>query len=237
MSTFLQICKNVSRECNISGGDTVPTAVTTQTGELQRVVKWVEQAYKELQEKYLDWRWMRVGFTVNTVSGTDSYAYGTVTDILTSAVITRFSRWRLFDENDPPKIYLTASGVGTEGWLIPLGWDNFKWLYRKGTQNNGYPAHITIDPQNNIVLGPKPDGIYTVTGDYQRSAQILAADGDIPEMPTQYHDLIMYLAMEKYALFHSAQEVLVAARTGIGRILGQLEMNQLPPMPLAGPMA
>ena len=114
MSTFLQICKNVSRECNISGGDTVPTAVTAQTGELQRVVKWVEQAYKELQEKYLDWRWMRVGFTVNTVSGTDSYAYGTVTDILTSAAITRFSHWRLFDENDPPKIYLTSSGVGTE---------------------------------------------------------------------------------------------------------------------------
>src|SRR3990167_2151204 len=163
MSTFLQICQNVSRECDISGGDTVPTAVTSQSGELQKVVKWVEQAWKELQEKSLDWRWMRSGFTVQTVAGTDSYAYGSVTDTLTVAAITRFSHWRISDDRDPPKIYLTSSGVGTEGWLIYLDWDEFKWLYRKGTQNNGYPAHVTIDPQNNIVLGPKPDGIYTVT--------------------------------------------------------------------------
>lgn len=237
MSTFLQISQGVCRECGIAGGDTVPSAVLSQTGELQRVVSWVIQAWREIQNRHNDWRWMRAGFTVDTASGDDSYAYGDCTDIITSAAITRFGRWLLNDPSDPPKRYLTASGVGVEGWLSYVDWNGFKSLYRIGTQTNSAPAWIAIDPQNNLVFGPKPDDIYTVSGDYQRSAQVLAADGDTPEMPEQFHDLIMYRAMEKYALYESANEVLIRAQHEANRMMRQLEANQLPAMFWPGPMA
>ena len=233
---YLALCKKVSGECGVAGGYAVPTAVTGQTGELARICNWTAQAYTEVQNKP-NWLWMRHGFTVNTVADDDTYAYGDITDTTTSAVITRLSHWRLNDRRDPPKIYLTSAGVGTQNWMIWVPWEDFKSVYRIGTQNSGYPVHITVDPQNNVVIGPKPNGIYTITGDYQRSAQTLAADADTPEMPSQYHMLIVYRAMEKYGFFESAPEVLQRGREAGDAMMRQLENNQLPGFRMGGPMA
>lgn len=238
MSTFLSLCQDLCRECDIASGEDAISAVANQSGELQRIVKWVANSYTELQNRHQgQWRWLRHGFTVDTTEDDDTYAYGDVTDTTTSAAITRFSRWYLEDCEDPPKIYLTSSGVGTQNWLIYTPWEWFKTIYRIGSQNSGYPAHITVDPQNNLVIGPKPNGVYTITGDYYRSAQVLAADDDEPEMPPQFHQLIVYMAMAKYGGFESAQEVIYRAQNEGGPLLRQLEANQLPPMRLAGPLA
>lgn len=235
MSTFLQLCQDTRRECGISG--TGPTAVTGQTGELERVVQWVNQAWLEIQNRYEDWRWMRVPFTLNTAADDDEYASGDATDDLTSAAITRFSKWRVNEYDNPPYIHLQSAGAATQTWLTFIDWNSFKWLYRRGTQNSGYPSHVSVDPQNNLVLGLKPNDVYVVTGDYQRSAQVLAADGDIPEMPTQFHDLITWMAAEKYGYHESAVEIVSKARRYGGALLRQLEANQLPDMPTAGPLA
>lgn len=238
MSTFLQLCQATSLECGVAGGDTVPSAVTNQTGELDRIVSWVKNAWVEIQNRNnSNWRWMRVGFTVNTVADDDSYAYTDCTDALTSIAIARFKRWRFTDSHDPAKIYLTSSGVGTQTWLTYLDWDDFKAIYRIGTQNSGFPAHISIDPQNKLVLGPKPNGIYTVTGDFVRSAQVLAADATEPEMPSDFHNLIVYEAMQRYGYFESAPEVLSRGKELAGPLRRQLELDQLPMMRLRGPMA
>ncbi len=237
MSTYLQLCRKVCLECSVAGGDTVPTAVTGQVGELDRIVNWVADVWTELQNKHPNWRWMRHGFTVNTVADDDTYAYGDITDTTTSAVITRLGRWWVDDPEDCAKIYLTSAGVGTQGYLTFLPWEHFKSIYRIGTQNSGYPAHITIDPQNRIVLGPKPNGIYTVTGDYQRSAQTLSADADEPEMPAQFHKLIVYGAMEDYGFFESAPEVLARGKSKGLSMLRQLQLNQLPEPRQAPPLA
>ena len=236
MSSFLQLCQYTCRECRVAGGESALTAVTGQTGELQRIVSWVASCWTEIQNRYPDWRWMRAGFTVNTVSGDDQYAGTDCTDIITSAAIDRFGRWLIDNLDDPPKIYLSSAGVGTEGWLSYIDWDDFKSLYKIGTQNNAYPAHISVDPQNNLRPGPKPDAVYVVSGDYQRSAQILAANADIPEMPTQFHMLIVYEAMKRYGLHESAQEILMAGNAGADRLLPQLEFNQLPAIRMAGPL-
>lgn len=237
MSTFLVICQDVARDTGVDASGTLPATTVSQTGDLLRIVNWVIQSWTEIQNRHNNWRFMRVGFTVTTTSADDSYAFGDVTDDLTSSAITRFSRWRINDPNDPPKRYLSATGVSAEGWLIYTTWDWFKRIYKIGTQNDSTPAHITVDPQDNIVLGPQPDDAYVISGDYQRSAQVLAADGDIPECPTQFHDLIKYMAMEKYAFYESAQEVLVAAQEGKNRIMRQLEANQLPEIYLGQPLA
>lgn len=237
MSTYLQLSQAVCRECGIAGGDSVPSAVTGQTGELERVTNWVADAWTEIQNKHPNWRWMRHGFTVNTVADDDTYAYGDVTDTTTSAAITRLGRWWVNDPEDCAKIYLTSAGVGTQGYLTFVPWEHFKALYRLGTQNSGYPAHITIDPQNRLVLGPKPNGIYTVTGDYQRSAQTLSADANEPECPAQFHRIIVYRAMEDYGYFESAQEVLARAVTKGNRLMRQLQQDQLPEPRLPPPLA
>lgn len=221
MSTYLQLCSDLRRECGISG--TGPTAVTGQTGELLRVVEWVAQSYTELQNAK-QWRWLRSQFTVATVASDGSYAYGDCTDTIASALITRFKRWYPHEF----KIYLTSAGVGTETCLGYCDWEIFKRCWLIGTQNDGYPSDVSIDPQNNIRLGAEPDAIYTLTGDYQKSAQVLAADGDTPEMPADFHNLIVTGAMKKYAAYSGAPDVWASARDEHSRMRRDLELDQLP---------
>lgn len=234
---FLQICQAVSRDVRYPGGATYPTAVTSQTGKLANIVSFVDDAWSLIQNVEDYWRWMRVGFTISTTEDDDSYAFGDCTDSLTSSAITRFARWLIDDPEDPPRIYLTSSGVGTETWMSYCPWEAFKSVYRIGTQNSGYPIHITVDPQNNIVIGPKPNGIYTITSEYMRSAQTLSADADIPEMPTHFHPLIQYETIKKFALIESAQELMNLGVDGASPLWAKLRREQLPPPRNAGPMA
>lgn len=233
--TFLELLVSFHEEYGFSG-DT-PTSVVNQTGERKRMVNWLVNAYKEIQNTHNNWKWLRVGFAVNTVSDDDSYTYGDCTDSLTSASITRFSRWRFDDPIDPAKIYLVSSGISTQTWMVYTSWDYFKAVYRIGTQNSSYPINITVDPQNKLVIGPKPNGVYTITGDYQRSAQVLAANADVPEMPVDYHMLIVHQAARKYAYYESAQEVLLRANEESRILMDQLETDQLPEFRMAGPLA
>lgn len=236
MSTYLSGSVDLRRECGMSG--TGPAAVTGQTGDLERIVEWYAQAYTEIQNRHQDWLWLRSTFTVDTTASDDTYAYGDVTDSRLSALITRFRRWWLYDVDGFPNVrsYLTSAGVSGEKYLLPLPWAAFRDLYKRGTQTNNAPVHITVDPQRNLVLGPKPNGIYTITGEYQMSAQVLAADGDTPEMPSDYHQLIVYEAMKKYGAFNSAPDVSSRGITEGNKLMRQLEGNQRPECGLAGPL-
>jgi hypothetical protein len=133
VSTFLHLCQDVRRECAIAGSG--PLSVLNQTGELARVVAWTKNSYTELQNKKPNWRWMRSSFTVDTVSGTDAYAYSDCTDTIDSAVISRFKRWY----PNEFQIYLTSAGTGTQHRIAFQTWDLFRQVWKTGSQNNSYP--------------------------------------------------------------------------------------------------
>jgi hypothetical protein len=239
MSTFLQLANELASEAGVSGAASSISAVTNQTGQALRLVNWIKRSWTEIQRRHNNWRWMRSKFTFNTVAGTDAYAYGSITDSRLSGLITRFARWLPFDDSGAQNVkrYLTSGGVSGEIWMTNLPYDYFQAVYKRGQQNNGPIVHITIDPQNQWVIGPKPDGIYTVSGEYMMSAQVLAADGDVPEMPSDFHDLIVYRAMEKYGRFYAAGEVLARGEREGGRLMAQLVADQLPSIALGAPLA
>lgn len=232
--TYLQLCRRLAQECGLSG--TVPTGVTNQTGELKRIVDWVASAWDEIQSRHRDWRWMRVGFTLSTTSGDDDYAYSSATDALTAAAIARFRRWLVTDPENPPKCYLSSSGVSAEYWLSYLSYERFRTLYQIGTEQIGQPAHITINPQNQLVLGPTPDDTYVITGEFQRGNQTLSADADEPEMPDDFHMLIVYDAMLKYAGFDAANEIYHRGLNEGRPLRRRLELDQRPRIRIAGPL-
>ncbi len=237
MTTFLAGVQDLATECGLAS---TPTAVASQTGEFGRLVKWYKDAYIDIQNRHQDsWRWLRHSFTLTTTASDDTYTYSDCTDSTSASAITRFGCWRLHDKFDPPKIYLQSAGSGSERWLSFLPWDTFKTIYKIGSQAQatGAPAHITVDPQNQIVIGPSPNGAYVLTGDYYRSAQELSADDDEPEMPSHFHNLIVWGAMIDYGYFELGQEVLGRGQKKYRTMLRKLEANQLPAMRLAGPLA
>lgn len=233
---FLQIVQAIRRETVDSGSG--PSTVVGQSGEANRMVNWCADAYSELQVDR-DWLWLQREFTVNTVAGTDAYAYTDCTDTTDATTISRFSKWfDGYDKNEFPyfKSYLTSSGVGSEFYLYPLSWDQFRNLYKFGNQNNSQPVHFSVAPNRKFYIGPKPNDIYTISGTYQMSPQILALDADVPEMPSQYHQLVKYEAMSKYGGSRIAPEAMVRAVSEGGILRSALEREQLPLFTYGNPL-
>lgn len=224
MSTNLELCKDLRQETTDTGSG--PSTVASQTGELGRIVKWVKDAWTDLQQAREDWLWMRKSFTVNTTASDGVYTYSDCTDTVTALAIARWARWY----RDDFKIFLTSTGVSGETPLIWEDWEYFRHIYRYGTQTNGPPIHVSQDPTGAIVLGPVPDDIYTVSGDYQLAPQTLAVDGDTPEMPSRFHRLIVYEAMSRYGGNRVAPEAMLRAASEGGALRVALELDQLPKM-------
>ena len=226
MSTFLQLCQKTAREAGIPGSG--PSTTIGQTGQFADIVRWVSDSYIEIQNRHGGhWRFLRHEFTLTTASADDTYTFGDAVDSTSATAITRFSEWRFADRTAPPTIFLQSAGIGTQNWLIYADWEPFKQIYRISTQVDSYPAHITVDPQDQIVLGPQPNDIYVITGEYWRSAQVLAADADVPEIPTQFHDLIVWYALENYGYSDTAQEAINRAVKKKKTYMRQLERNQI----------
>jgi hypothetical protein len=230
VSTFLTLCQDLRRECLIPG--TGPTTVVGQTGQAERLVKWVRDAYTELQNEQANWRWLRGNFQLLTVSGTRYYPYTDVgvTDSDSAAAITRWSRW--WTEN--PFIYLQSAGVGTRHSLGWVDWQDLREVFNAGTETSAYPIEWSIDPQERIAFRPAPDGVYVFQGEYQKGPQTLALDADTPEMPARHHALIVAMAMKKYAAAMAAPEVYAQARDIEAQHRAALEISQLP-APRFGP--
>lgn len=236
---FLAICQRAARECGVTVDTSTPAAVTNQTGQLRKVVDWAAEAWDDIQLKHPNWKWLRSRFTVNTVAGDDTYAGTDCTDSRLSATVTRFSKFWVFDEEGDYgiTIYKQSDGVGTERELPFKSWAEFRRQYKRGTQSNGTPACCTLDPQGNLVLGPAPDAVYVVQGEYQMGKQTLAADADTPEMPSDYHLLVVYKTMEKYGQFEVAPEIFNRGVRDGGKMMTNLEEHQLPEIALAEPLA
>ena len=233
----------------MAGGAAVPSTTVSQTGELARVTNWVSDAYIDIQNRHSEsFRWQRRLFEVVTAAsdgGVYAYDNAGINDVTGGASnpIDRFSSWRLDDRVDPPRIHLVSAGSATQNWMIWVEWDWFRLVYRTGLQNPGYPRYITVDPQNNIVIGPEPNDIYNIQSYYERGPQVLGAtntiadDTEVSGMPAQFHKLIVYKALEKYGYFESAGEVIARAQKEGNRMMRQLEGNQMPAMRMRGPLA
>lgn len=221
----LALVRRLARECRMTASSTVPSTTISQTGNLLDAVTWLDDAWNELQLSNY-WQWMRSRFTLNTVASDHTYAYGDCNDETTGTPITRFREWLVNDPIDPVTIYLQSSGVGTQGYVWYMPWELFRMNYRIGTVIESVPCHITVDPQQNIVLGPTPNDIYVVAGGYWKSPQEMTLDADIPELPTYYHLLLVYQAMMKYAGSESAAEIMARALREGGPLRNQLQHDQ-----------
>lgn len=235
---FREIVQRLHSETQ-SGSGSRPTTVVDQIGDIRRLVDWAASAYKDIQQRYPNWRWLRSEFSVNTVADDDTYVYGDCTDTNASAPISRFRAWWPLDDYGcyNVRMYLQSDGLAGQGYLPFVPWHYFRSLYRTGVQNSNKPAHITIDPQNRLVLGPKPNAVYVVSGEYQKGNQVLADDDDTPEMPADYHELVFYWAMEKYGASKVSVENFNRAHLEGGRLMRALEQNQLPEFQMPPPLA
>jgi len=214
--TYLQLVQRLRQECSISG--TGPTTTVSQTGELRRLVDWVAQAWVDIQNMNPNWTFMRSDFSFSTTTGVGEYSPS-------DASITNLSRWH----TDTLRIYNTAIGVADEQYITDWDYQSFRNTYRYGTQVDGVPCVFAVRPADRaLMFGPKPNDVFTITGEYQKTPTALSADTDVPAIDADLQMIIVWRAMMYYGMEQAAPEVIALATSGYNALMNSLIMRYLP---------
>lgn len=230
---FLELAQKVaSKSGTISG--IAPTTVVGQTGRLGKIVAIVNDAWQQIQNHRNAWKWMRAEFSgKETIADTARYT-------ASAWALTRFRAWIIDDAKgyQPVSLYLQSAGVATEAPIRFIPWEQWRAQYGRGSHDANQPGEYTVSPANELCLGPTPNAVYIVAGEYRKSNQTLSANDDIPEMPADFHDLIWQYALEILAGDDEAPTAFANARTARGPMVYALERDQLPEVVIGcGPLA
>lgn len=207
---------------------TGPATTVAQVGEYGRIVEWIESAYQKIQNLHPNWDFLRADFSFATAASTANYTK-------TTAGVAELGTWK----TDTFRCYLTASGVSDQQEIDYVPWAEFRESYSLGSLSTqeGRPDLFTIKPDQSVTFWPIPNDIYTVTGEYFKRAQTLSADASEPLIPLAFQDVIVWRALMFYGAYAGADEKYAHGQNEYKQVLAKLELNQLPAMEMAGPLA
>jgi hypothetical protein len=200
---FLQLAQRLRQETGTSGAG--PSTVTNQIGDYKRLVDWINLAYQEIQNKWLDWKFLWAEGEITVVTTTRDY------DLPTDCAML-----------NEDSVYL----AGKKLEYVPYD------LFRRDKDSwdqPGEPSHFTLLPNDTFRLLPTP----VVTGgtvrfEYQRSGMQMVANDDSPLIPPRYHDTIIWRAKMFWAEFEHADAEYRAALQNFQQAMLRLEANQAP---------
>lgn len=221
--TFLELCQRMRQECGISG--TGPSTVVSQTGNLKRIVDWVNTAWIDIQTTHQDWDWMRASASFPTVAAQAVYELGTGSGTVGVTAAT-FGRW----DRDTFRNYVTSTGTNSEVFMGFIHYDTWRDSYMYGAQRSTTtrPIDMSISPTKAIALGPPPTTGYTITGDYFYAPLDMTLDADVPALPAQFHMAIIYRAMMSYGAYEAAPEVYQRGELEFGKLMRRMTADRVP---------
>ena len=191
---FLDIAKTVRSLAGIQG--TGPTSVVDAQGIEAVIVQFVKDANVDIQSLREDFEFMEATQTFLTVPGQSTYTRATI-----------------FNSADPPlKTYKHGSFCitdlsGQKHWLREYEYyETLEHRYLNDTQRS-LPKEVGINAQRSVVVKQTPDNNYTVQFKYYRNPQILSVNSDVPWIPSAFHNLLVYKALEKVAVYLSQPEI------------------------------
>ena len=236
----LSLANSLIVECG--AGNVVLTTTLNQTGEAARMIGWLDAGWSEIQTAHDDWEWMRssvilgAGVSFVPASGGFNAQFGTNPGQLGITIDEFGGKW----VQDSFRNYVTTTGITSEIFMDRLDYDIWRDGYFYGALRNAKtrPVVISVAPDKSLCFGPPSDGSYTITGDFYLSPTPMVQDSDTPlGLPTQYHMLIVYRAMKKYAMYEAAPEVMQRAEMEYDRMFRELDSNYGPKVRMGGALA
>ena len=201
-TTFLNLCNGLIGEAGISGE---MTSVVNQQGELRRVVNWINRACTLVEGKWVNWNYLHEFHTFDTVSGIRDY---------------------------PPQVghgFWDTNTARIVADQTNVSFDRYENRKKDASEAIlGEPYVFTVLPNQTLRFFSTPDATYGMAIEYWRAPTILTNNTDEPSIPLQYRDIIVYKALEFYAKYESADELLLQARDDYKMRLTQLESREMP---------
>lgn len=220
---YLQLCKKVAQECGTIAGVPRITTVAGAAGRVANLTNAVRDAWIDIQNERTDWLWMRLDFEKPLTIGQMEYAPA-------DWALTDVGKWL----GDTPSHYAMtiyeAGERGQESDLFQIDWPTFRRRYLFGEHDANRPTEWSITPQGKIAFGNKPDKAYIVRGEYRQKAQELTIDTDEPEMPEEYHLVIVAEAIRQLARSDEAWQVVAEKGQQYDARRNALVIDQTPSM-------
>lgn len=216
MANYLTLVQELVTELGIGGanqGATVPESVTGQKGQLWNAVNWIKQANNNINLMWADWRYLSVEYAETlTVSSADVPVHSG------TEVAKKWDRSSFWLDRDQ-----TSAGP-----LSYLSWEDFRRDVLPGpSSTDTKPSVITQKRDGTLLLNAPCNSAYALTAEFYKRPALLAKDGDIPEMPEEFHRLIVCEAAIKYGNKEAAAEVISGMEAEYDFLLSKLMTDQL----------
>ena len=92
----------------------------------------------------------------------------------------------------------------------------------------GQPEALAELPNGEFTFYPQAEEEYTIFYEGYNRPHVMTASTDTPIFNAQYHDLILFKALMKYAEHYNVTEIYKANETSFMRGIQQLEYTDLP---------
>lgn len=210
MGTRLSLCQDLRLLAGIPGNG--PLTTINQTGEYALLVKWIGDAWREIQSRHLwDWMWEEAAVTI--LAGTSKTA-GSI----------------------PAHRYVKDATRTSAGPLRYLPWAEFNAAYPSATITGESPTVWTIRPDKAFAVNALPTSDLALTVQRYTNPVEMAADADVPAMPSEHHQAIVYKALMLYGNFEEAGIVRNTAEAEYRRHLSQLGQTELEDIDFGAPL-
>lgn len=211
MSTFLELVQDLHAEVGAAG--VAPVAVTSQTGEAERLVNWIIRSDYKIQAKWINWKFLRTAFTSGNT---------TTQGVATLAKPATLKTWDLATLR-----YIAPGNTIADKFGQIVEYENVKTEILDTAE--GVLSRLIIMPDDSLLFEPVPNGVYTLLGDYYAKPIKLSANGSISLIPEEYHDtVILGRAMMYYGNYENAPEIKQQGLELYTEGLTELENHQLP---------
>jgi hypothetical protein len=223
---FLQLCTAAASDSGTIAGLPSFTTVAGATGRVAKLVGWVRDAYIDIQNERTDWLWMRKDFSHALTIGQREYTPAQLGISDFGKFLTDTPEQRVMSIYDP------AQGQGQESHIQQVPWQWYRQTYDFGSHDAQQPS-VWTQRGSNLWVGPTPDKAYILRGEYRATAQVLASDTDVPEMPERFHRLIVAEAIRLMARSDEAFQVIVERSEQYLRLRNPLVIDQTPEASIA----
>ncbi len=184
--------------------------------ETQRLARFVQTAWHEIQAMHEDWFF-------RTVESSDTMEVGQAVQGPTEFASGNVRSWKL----DTFRYALPRLGYDRSEAMQYIPWDEFR--LSRDTVRRGRPDCFTVRPRDNaVVVSYAPDEPFSLFCDYTRTLQTLRYDADVPIMPADFHEAIVFKAKERYGAYEDDSGVYDDGKFKATEWLQRLQTSQLP---------
>jgi hypothetical protein len=216
---FLELVRDLYKESgeSFSGGATAVSADSSAVSYDALVAGWVNEAWLGIQREHQVWKWLWSEFSLPLNTADTDYSLPTPTGTKSAIKYIDWSSGLTIELPGSPDTYWELRHVQHK--MHPR-------RYRSNPQ--GTPQFCDILPNGKLRLDRVPDQVYTLRAEGYRATWAMANNSDIPDMPEQYHKLIVYTALLDHARWEASPEQLQIANSQRMELWKQLRHDQLP---------